>query len=128
MTKKEFTTLDAPLKSYISVHDLVNKTPRTLVYGYDLDRNTHHVYLMDGEIHSDIYSFDGNLLNSTVGIEINPYKCSPNKRAYPARCDFEFCKLLKEHGVQVSYTTFDERQMDTVNGYYGITFSSKIKA
>jgi hypothetical protein len=44
----------------------------------------------------------------------------PSKRLYPERCDFEFCKLLKETDVNLPFTTFDAKNAEYKKGpYYG---------
>ena len=32
----------------------------------------------------------------------------PDKRLYPEKCDYHFCKLLKEKGIDLPFTTFSE--------------------
>lgn len=96
--------------------DLQNKTPRTLLYGYTVDRDTWHVYI-NYEGHIKTVKYAG--LAGEVE-QIHP-RCNkqyvPNKRLYPAKCDYEFCKLLKEAGVHLPFTTFDKMHMpDTCHG------------
>lgn len=121
MTRKEFENLkniekETPIK--IKVSDLKNKEDRTLIYGYDLDRRDFHLYLKNEKF----YLINGNEIDYFFLQdleEISKYSCIPNKRIYPEICDYEFCKLLKEKGVNFSFTVykenFDERKI------YGLT-------
>lgn len=99
--------------------DIVNKNNRTLLYGYTCDRDTWHVYLKDCEIHAVVYNGreDDSELYRIVVVSNSDY--IPNKRLYPARCDFEFCKLLKERGVDFTFTAWEEVSEKKI--YYGRT-------
>lgn len=123
----------------ISINHLLNRTPRTLIYGYTFERHDFHVYIgTDAAIHALVYtevSADpetGNarfLVFSHAGpggreLESN-HEFLPSKRAYPEACDLEFCRLLRSHGLQPSFTTFTEREVvDGQSGqlYKGETF------
>lgn len=93
----------------VTVDDLEDKSDRTLVYGYDTERFTHHTYIKNGEIFTVLYKPD-------TPISIKEMKSnddfSPNKRLYPERSDYEFCKLLKKLGVHVSFTTYSEDSLE----------------
>ena len=98
--------------------DLVNKTNRTLLYGYTCERETAHVYLEDGVIHSVVYSYQDEILAHTTQHQMkNNQQYSIFKRVYPAASDAEFAKLLKLAGVFVPYTTFDTR---VPQAFYGL--------
>lgn len=89
----------------ISADLLVNKSPRTLLYGYTLERDTWHVYLdIDGEIQTIKYGYGDNSHIEKINISCNE-EYIPTKRLYAERCDFEFCSLLKQHGVTLNFTT-----------------------
>jgi hypothetical protein len=48
------------------------------------------------------------------------YDYVPDKRLYPERCEYHFCRMLKEKGVHLPFTTWN----DDVDGnckYYGFT-------
>ena len=47
----------------------------------------------------------------------------PKKRLYPAKCDYEFCRLLKEHGVYLPFTTWEAPAEKMI--YYGLTLSDE---
>jgi hypothetical protein len=121
MDEDQFRQVQAPAPldvSYIGVHELVNKRDRTLLYGYDCDRRTWHVYLKDGVIHLLVYL----ATNTPEGQDSRVYWFAaneyaynlmwpvdwlvPNKRVYPELCDFEFCVLLKAKQTPVSYLPY----------------------
>lgn len=102
----------------ISVDMLTSKVPRTLMYGYNCDRDTFHLYLdKDGQFHSLYYKHPNDLASHKAAIELAPDECVPNKRVYPERCDFEFCTLLRNAGVEIPFTNFTQRkENDTFAG------------
>lgn len=115
MTIEEYATLIATheIDPIIKVSDL-NGGDRTLLYGYDIDRDTWHIYLKDGRIHRHIYSHIGdeeNKLRTLVHEQQESWIVSnliPNKRAYPERTDYEFARIVTERGGDISFTTYDE--------------------
>lgn len=91
--------------------DLTDRTPRTLIYGYTAERATFHVYLDEaGEIRRVIYDHDGFIVDADTeaDLERRAFDYAPTKRAYPERCDLEFCQLLERADVNLSFTGFDE--------------------
>lgn len=129
MNRTEFEIFcNPPVKENKQVFagQLANKTPRTLLYGYDCDRNTLHVYF-DGTRFVTlwytprlfIYADFGDvlLLESTIVI--------PNKRLYPETCDFELCKLIRDQGVHLPFTTYNSDREG--RQFYGLLFD-EIKA
>jgi hypothetical protein len=142
MTPEQYALLtSAPTpQAVIGVADLVDKTPRTLIYGYLVSRSTFHVYLgADGLIHvltydegfaaegSDVVPFlvQHHSAGPSGGVEGNSYYV-PSKRVYPERSDFEFCQLLFRHGVSPCFTTYSnisaEKLADRPSAYAGRTF------
>ena len=133
MTKSGFEKLmqfDKETKKLICVDDLspyiYNKT---LLYGYTCDRKTFHVYLKDRNIFVVIYENDystGNARpkNMRQVLVSSNYDFVPDKRLYPERCDYNFCLLLKERGIHLPFTAYDDiTNFDTRFGtrYYGFT-------
>ena len=120
MTQEEYNELSNhwATKSRINVSMLTNKNSRTLIYGYDLDRNTFHLYLEDCKFHLVYYNGNEYIQGSIfTGFEIDPVICIPGKRTYPEVCDFEFCKLLKSFDISLNFTTFDDKR--EIKQYYG---------
>jgi hypothetical protein len=118
MNKKEYEELDSIWKAnkIITVGDLKNKQDRTLLYGYTCNRDTWHVYLELNEIICVIYEF-GKKTKLVEIISNNDFV--PDKRLYPARCDFEFCSILKSLGIVLPFTAFEEVELK--GKYYGDT-------
>lgn len=100
-------TVEKPQMFCVSL--LKDQKPRTLLYGYTVDNDTVHIYLDDGLIHAMVYKKPAKfMLSYHKGDKILASLLRPTKRAYPALCDFEFCKILNtllEH--KISFTTFD---------------------
>lgn len=112
MNKQEYSTIQEkqnPNSDLIKGSELKNQESRTLIYGYDLDRNTFHVYLKNGEIMTVMYDFDGEV--TPVRVDGN-FGFVPSKRVYPESCDYEFCMLLRARGVEIPYTTFNENRLN----------------
>lgn len=103
---------------------------KTLLYGYTCERETFHVYIKNEQIHTVVYNteyFRGEAVPKNIRelvIKSN-HDYVPDKRLYPERCDYNFCKLLKERGVQLPFTTWSEPvEIDLEDSrypYYGFT-------
>ena len=89
---------------------LVSGTPndsKTLLYGYDCDRNTWHTFQdATGYLFSVVYNHDGELVHRICGRQLSAAELIPNKRLYPEACDFEFCKKIKTLGIDLPFTTY----------------------
>jgi hypothetical protein len=95
----------------VNVLDLRDLSDRTLVYGYDIDRYTYHLYLKDCTFHIVIYKLDDKV--SHVESDSLPIvKCIPNKRVYPECCDYEFSVLLLKNSVELPYTHYNNKRDD----------------
>lgn len=106
-------------------------TPRTLLYGYDCDRNTHHLYSdEDGNVILHVYSttfgagagdeeyHTKELINFSEAGIVDLEVLLPNKRLYPQYCDFDTCVTLKSKGVDLPFTVYAEQRKD--GPYYGV--------
>lgn len=123
MTNEEYEEVYRYMESapnIISVSCLKNHTDRTLLYGYTCDRKTWHIYLKDGLIHLNCYgkSWDNrpDFYENYLAIDLNDVNIIPDKRLYPFCCDYEFVKLLKSKGIDMTFTTWEEREP---RPYYG---------
>jgi hypothetical protein len=106
-----------------------NDADRTLLYGYDCERRTHHVYLQHGMVYQTIYEngLQGAVVHDRTNWSSSPITLLevktliPNKRLYPERCDFEFCRWLISYGLEPIFTVFDETQaVPDEKGFYGV--------
>jgi len=105
------------ISKMIGINDLEDKSDRTLLFGYTCERITWHVYIKNKEIIVLLYTPHSEKPEILEVFTNQGYV--PNKRLYPARCDFDFCKILKEHGVHCTFTTWEENI--TEKKYYGKT-------
>lgn len=112
MNEQEYAALQeysAPSER-LSAAMLYNRKRRTLIWGYDTERNSFHVYIGDDDkIHIVSYSFGDYLLSHKTEDTATPPEYVPNKRVYPAACDLQFCKLLIQADVRIPFTTFEAR-------------------
>lgn len=112
----------SPRPLMLSADMLKNKTPRTLLYGYNTDRETFHVYLDEsGVIHHVLYrpcywhkkqpselpfsTKPGNCIYHKASKEHEASTLRPNKRAYPDATDSEFTDLLQSLSMTVIFTS-----------------------
>ena len=103
MNKQEYDTLRTD-STFIAADKLLNKTPRTLLYGYTCNRDTWHVYFNGEKIVTCYYAYKEEPIGQTVRTN-NDY--IPNKRLHAECCDFEFCLLLRKAGVDLPFTVPD---------------------
>lgn len=129
MTPEEYEVLCAPqpkIVPTISALDLKYKNPRTLLWGYNHRSESHHVYIEDGKIHLHVYMLSA-LREAMLGG--SAFKAAqhqsgviaikdllPDKRLYPEACDAEFCMLLKDRGVYLPFTKWQDRE---IKQFYG---------
>lgn len=130
---KQFNTEEVQ-RNTVCLDDLDDKTPRTLLFGYDVTRATFHVYIdpSDGLIHVLKYTSTGtgaeqkflvisHTSGQSGGVARNE-QFVPDKRLYPESCDLEFCRLLRRYGVSLPFTTFDAAglaRVERFNGFAG---------
>lgn len=109
MNKNQFEALRMvkPISDVLSIQHLRDKTPRTLLLGYDSDRMTIHTYICpsSGTIRTAIYGGYDNISLCEREIDTNEDYLDL-KRVYPHRSDYEFLCLLKERGLNPAFGTF----------------------
>ena len=113
MNKKQYNKLSQltiePNK--FSVSDLIDKSERTLLWGYTCDRDSFHVYLYGGKINLYVYSYhEQSVIKFASATALELDSLIPNKRVYPEASDYEFCKKLLDSGVHIQFTTFNENR------------------
>lgn len=111
--KKLFQRMNNPT-SYISILDLPEGYEGTLLYGYNCDRETLHVYAKDGEIHAVTYDHNNKIIKHEHrgGLEVD--QCYPNKRVYRQETQYFFVKLLKEKGAEFSIVDSHIEEKDCI--------------
>lgn len=129
MKKSELTKLEKRAVSggIVDASVLKNKSPRTLIYGFETNRETRHIYLSEaGELVDVTYNHNKVLLREVRG-SLDLHECVPSKRAYPSACDYEFCALMLKRGVKVVFTTFDPRPEIQYHGSLSESLVTAIK-
>jgi hypothetical protein len=107
MTEQEYAALREILYEETPVTIGVVPGPdRTLLYGYDVERFTWHVFQMNGFLHRVVYRMEEPLLANSSGLRLRVDMLVPNKRLYPEGCDFAFCKKLRKLNAYLPFTTF----------------------
>lgn len=99
----------------------LDATSKTLLYGYTLERESHHTFQHQGLIHTLIYNYDKEIIFEESGVELEISKIIPTKRLYPNLCDYEFCQQLMSRGYEPPFTTFNEEQVPSEPGIYSFT-------
>lgn len=111
----------------LSVSDLTDKTPRTLAYGYSINRNRVHTYLGDdGLIH--LFEYDNNasvVVNHIAEETFSVSDFHPGKRTFPERTDYEFAMLVHSRGGDLCFTNYTEDVPEAI--FYGAQHSVFIK-
>ena len=126
MNQEELSILkqveSTPDRVYPSMEDYIPEferryiEPGTLLYGYDCDRNTWHVFNDHfGLIYLYVYKHtmrDGYIDIKKIEVSsdglVSLEELVPNKRLYPQYCDFKFCSHLKSKGVNLPFTVWSE--------------------
>jgi hypothetical protein len=138
LTKESFSKIyEEKTNSSISIDELLDKSNRTLIYGYNCDRDTFHAFIYNGKMYSCYYKYSTYMKEDYIINEIsvipkteqcsfkelfNKYHSVPNKRVYPESCDEEFCNLLMRKDIEIPFTTFDEKRAEMLKGkkYHGM--------
>ena len=117
MNKEDYKALDYEYAPTVISSHFNNMNARTLLYGYNTDRSTLHIYLCErGFIHIHHYTLEHTIYyNYTAAPDID--LLIPNKRLYPECCDFEICKRLKKWGYNLPFTKFNNER--EVKQFYG---------
>lgn len=106
----------------LRVNDFEDRSDRTLMYGYDVDRRTVHVFMLGGVIYKSVYSYDEGPVPEGK-VSWNPAELVPDKRAYPESTDYEFARMMIDRGHALPFTTYSEERWGHVNGlrFFGST-------
>lgn len=93
----------------ISTSSLINNSDRTLLYGYNSDGSDVHLYIEDNMFYLVKYFNKDVVENVVISCTMNIEDIIPSKRLYPERCDREFCILLKDKGISLDFTVFNDK-------------------
>ena len=109
MSPEEFDALQKTrwVKMPKMIGPLQGTYDRTLLYGYDCDRRTWHVWQKDGYLHRAIYIQSNRHPEvHDQNVELDAATLVPNKRLYPEACDIEFCTKLRALDIDLPFTTY----------------------
>jgi hypothetical protein len=87
--------------------EAIDNGSKTLLYGYNSDRNTHHVYQDDNQIHLVVYNHQNEVIKQLSDVSLPVTSIMPDKRLYAEACDFKFCMELQEAGVLLPFTNYN---------------------
>lgn len=124
---EKLSEIDKANEAVISIQELRPYIyNRTLLYGYTCERETFHVYIKDQKIYTVVYkteySWGAPMPKNMRQIEVTSNRdFVPDKRLYPERCDYHFCRALKERGIDLPFTHWGEEIEPNEKGYYGFT-------
>ena len=118
-----------------STHKLCSETKCfTILYGYDLNRDTVHIYWNDVESKIVVFRYSKYEKTSKADlVDLLTMDHLPTKRVYPAACDF-YCaalihrRLLRFNHYGLPFTTYHERESKTMYGYTVEQFENLMSA
>lgn len=87
----------------------------TLLVGYTCARETFHVYAYNGVLNVVVLNSSEILISHLAGASLLPEQLVPDKRVYAEYTNFRLANLLKEKGLEVPYTTWDDKRHARVN-------------
>lgn len=101
-------------------------TTGTQLYGYTCERRTFHVYVMGGHLHRFLYRQTGGTVTDTeydCARSFPPDFLVPDKRVYPERTSLVMARLLRQSGIDVPYTTYDDNayEVGKEQVFHGLT-------
>ncbi len=115
---ERLTSVNHPIAGLVSAMDMTSKT---LLYGYNANRESHHTFQHEGNIHTVIFDYDKNIVFEESGKEMEAIKLIPKKRLYPEHCDFGFCALLLSKGFEPTFLPFDASRAPAEPGIHHFT-------
>lgn len=117
MDKNEYDDFQRfPKNKLISIGRLGEREERTLLYGYTCDRKSWHVYIKNGQIHLTVALGD-KILSHSGRHAWRATDLVPDKRAYPESTDHVFALLMKDAGVEITFTAFSENRYRLVHDF-----------
>lgn len=76
----------------------------TLIYGYDRDQNTWHVFNVDGLIHRFVYDYNGKVVRYEAKKSWDLRHLIPNKGVYWNASNYNFCHLCLNCDIHIPFT------------------------
>ena len=121
MTEEELEEINNPTPDGVHILKILGplhtypRPGRTLMYGYDMDRESVHIYHDSVTTRGDVrfvihrYGFDEET-TSVARVSVLRQSHLPSKRAYSECCDFRLAKLIQQAGLYVNYTRWQKRE------------------
>ena len=114
-----FRAEDSHVPITVVTAERVGGENRTLVYGYDVDRNSFHAYLHEGKLYVRTYSRGDQVISDAAGPALPATILRPNKRVYPQYTDGDFARIMRDLDFPLPFTTWSEPKRE--GPYYGAT-------
>ena len=90
---------------------------RTLLFGVTSAKIKWHIYFKEGKIHKLIYA-NNTIITHRSYFEVDLSELIPSSgKLYPECCDYQFCALLINMGIELSFTHFDYEKRTKI--FYG---------
>lgn len=115
----QFLAEDSQVAPSIVTAERVGGENRTLTHGYDVDRNSFHVYVHDGILFVRTYRHDDQIIDEASGLALPAATLRPNKRVYPQYTDEHFARTMRDLDFPLPFTTWSEPRRE--GPYYGVT-------
>lgn len=115
MTPDQFETFKKiqAMRPLVYASDLWGEKERTLLLGYDVGRETLHVYLRGGLIHRVVATSHGEVLEHQVEpYWLAEYLVEGQKRWYPEASDQDFAVKLARGKTELFFTSFDKERAE----------------
>lgn len=116
MNREQWKSLIVEQQDLAIRADYFDSAPRTLLYGYDCERSTWHIYMDAGRICRAVYEYKATPLVTKREVWDDPRELIPPKRVYPESCDYDFTLWLRQHGYDVPMLPFDGERAEKVAG------------
>lgn len=124
---QQYKAEDAHIPITCVTAERVGGENRTLTLGYDVDRNTFHVYLHEGQLHVRTYNnAAGKVLCHTSGPVLLAEFLRPNKRVYPQYTEGDFARIMRDLDFPLPFTNWSEPKRE--GPYYGVTHFDEERA
>jgi hypothetical protein len=88
---------------------------KTLLVGYTCARETFHVYSWNGVLHVVTLNGSDIVISHLASATLRPEQLVPDKRVYAEYTDYRLANMLKDKGIELPYTTWDDKRYQRVS-------------
>jgi hypothetical protein len=114
---EHFRAEDSHVPITVVTAEKVGGPNRTLVYGYDVDRNSFHAYQHEGKLYVRTYGRGDQVISDASGPALPATILRPNKRVYPQYTDGDFARIMRDLDFPLPFTNWSEPNRE--GPYYG---------